>query len=104
MEDMRQKAIRGVIAKLCGQVVDFVLRIASLVILARLLSPQDFGLVAMVTAFTSLYGVFMVGFSMATTQKASITDEQTSALFWIGILTGSILALFCVLIAPILAK
>jgi O-antigen/teichoic acid export membrane protein len=103
MQDMKRRAVRGIIAKLCGQGLDFVVRIISLVILARLLSPQDFGLVAMVTAFTSLYGVFMAGFSMATIQKASITNEQLSTLFWVGMLSGTVLALLCAIAAPVLA-
>ena len=100
MEDLKQKTIRGGIARLCGQALDFVLRIASLIILARLLDPKDFGLVSMVTVVTSFYGLSLSGLAAPIIQSASITDEQLSTLFWINMLIGTALALLCVLTAP----
>lgn len=105
MKDLRQKTIRGGVAKLCGQAINFALRVASLVILARLLDPTDFGLVAMVTAVTGLYGIFSsAGLSMATVQRPTVTNEQLSTLFWINILVGALLALLCFLTAPLLVS
>ena len=105
MEDLKGKTIRGGFAKLCGQAASFVLRFVSLVIMARLLDPKDFGLVAMVTAVTGLYGLFTsAGLSTATIQSPTITNEQLSTLFWINILVGTILAFLCLLTAPVLVK
>jgi O-antigen/teichoic acid export membrane protein len=105
MKDLKQRTIRGGLAKLCGQGANFVLRFASLVIMARLLDPTDFGLVAMVTAVTGLYGVFASsGLSTATIQTSTVTNEQLSTLFWINMLIGTILAFLCVLTAPMLVK
>ena len=105
MKDLNQRTIRGGFAKLCGEVVGFVLRMASLVIMARLLDPRDFGLVAMVTAVTGVYGLFIsAGLSTATVQRQAITDEQISTLFWINILVGAVLALLCLLTAPMLVR
>ena len=90
VKDLKQRTIRGGFAKICGEAVGFVLRMASLVILARLLDPTDFGLVAMVTAITGVYGLFTdAGLSTATVQRQTITDEQISNLFWINILVGT---------------
>ena len=73
--------------------------------MARLLDPIDFGLVAMVTAVTGLYGVFASsGLSAATVQTPTLTNEQLSTLFWINILIGTILASLCLLTAPVLVK
>ena len=84
MKDLKRSAIRGGFAKLISQAVSFSLRVAYLVIMARLLDPKDFGLVAMVTSVTGLYGLFSsAGLSVASIQKASITNEQISTLFWI---------------------
>ena len=92
-------------AKLCGQAADVMIRAASLVIMSRLLDPKDFGLVAMVTVVTGLYGLFITaGLSEATVQAPAITDRQLSLLFWINIAVGIVLALACVLSAPILVK
>ena len=54
MKDLKEKAIRGGLARLCAQGANFVLRLVSLMVLARLLAPKDFGLVGMVTAFTGV--------------------------------------------------
>jgi PST family polysaccharide transporter len=85
--------------------VGSVLRLISLVVLARLLDPTDFGLVAMVTAITGVYGLFTdAGLSTATIQRQTITDEQISSLFWINMLVGSVLALFCLITAPLIVR
>jgi hypothetical protein len=49
-EDLKGKALRGGLVTVCAQAVKLVLRTGSLIVLARLLSPKDFGLVGMVTA------------------------------------------------------
>ena len=105
MKDLKRRTIRGGLAKLCGQAVNFFLRIAYLVIMARLLNPKDFGLVAMVTSVTGLYGLFTsAGLSVASIQRPSITDEQISTLFWINIVAGTLLAFLCLLTAPVLVR
>jgi PST family polysaccharide transporter len=92
-------------AKLFGQAVNFVLRILFVAVMARLLDPEDFGLVAMVTVITGFYGLFTeAGLSTATIQRAEITNEQTSTLFWINLLVGVLLALLCLLTAPVVAR
>ena len=103
MDELRKKAIRGGFAKVCAQTVNFVVRLVFIVILARLLDPADFGLVAMVTAVTGLYRVFTsAGLADAVTQTTNISDRQLSALFWCNILFGMLLSLICLLTAPIL--
>jgi O-antigen/teichoic acid export membrane protein len=103
VENLRQKTIQGGFVKLMGQGANFVLRIAFIAVMARLLDPKDFGLVAMVTAITGIYDLFTTaGLSVATVQKDSITDDQISTLFWINVLIGVILALLCVASAPFL--
>ena len=72
-----------------------------MIVAARLLKPEDFGLVAMVTSFTAVLDLFSTaGLSSASVQKSSITNEQISTLFWINILLGAMLGILCVLIAP----
>ena len=55
MEDLKTRAIRGGVAKLFGQVANFIVRLCFIVVMARLLDPAEFGLIAMVTAVTGLY-------------------------------------------------
>lgn len=104
MKDLKQKTIQGGIARLCAQVASFALRLGSLMILARLLGPKDYGLVGMVTAFTGILSLFRdFGLSSAAVQRATVTDEQISTLFWINILVGAVLTLVTAALAPALA-
>jgi O-antigen/teichoic acid export membrane protein len=104
MKDLKQKAIRGGFAKACAQGGTFAIRLLSVMVLARLLDPKDFGLVGMVTAVIGVLGLFReFGLSTATVQRASVTDEQLSTLFWINLLVGAILCLLAIASAPFLA-
>jgi len=105
MKDLKERTLRGGIAKLFAQGANFFLRVGSLMVLARLLDPADFGLVGMVTAVTGVFSLFKdAGLSMATVQRDTITNEQVSTLFWINILVGAVLGLLSLAIAPILAS
>jgi PST family polysaccharide transporter len=103
VQDLKQRVVRGGLARLFGQGANLALRLGFTAVMARLLHPEDFGLVAMVVAVTGVYDLFTsAGLSLATVQRASISREQISNLFWINILVGSTLCLICVATAPIL--
>jgi O-antigen/teichoic acid export membrane protein len=102
--DLKRSATRGAFFSIAGQLASFVLRTGSMVIMARLLTPKDFGLVGMVAAVTGFLGLFRdLGLSMATIQRSSVTREQTSTLFWINLAAGGILTLLCACLGPVLA-
>jgi PST family polysaccharide transporter len=104
MKDLKQRTIRGGLARLCAQGANFFIRLCSLMVLARLLGPKDFGLVGMVTAFTGILTLFRdFGLSSAAIQRTHVTDEQISTLFWINIFVGMLLGLLAVAGAPIIA-
>jgi len=87
-----------------SQVAKLVIQIGSTAILARLLMPADFGLVAMVAAITGLLGTFGdLGLSSATIQRAEITHEQVSTLFWINIGVSLLIAVVVAALAPAIA-
>jgi PST family polysaccharide transporter len=103
MKDLKERTVRGGIAKVTSQAASFVLRLGSLMVMARLLAPEEFGLVAMVGAVTGVFNLFKdAGLSMATVQRPSITDDQISTLFWINLLVGGILAIASIALAPVL--
>ncbi len=104
MKDLKDRIIRGGFAKVCGQAANFILRMGSLMVLGRLLSPKEFGLVGMVTAIVGVLNLFKdFGLSTATIQRTSVTEQQTSTLFWINIAVGTILGLLSLAIAPAVA-
>jgi PST family polysaccharide transporter len=103
VHDIKGMALRGGLARLFGQVATSGLRLGFVVVLARLLEPGDFGLVAMVTAVTAVLELFStLGLSSAAIQKATISEQQMSTLFWINLAIGLLLGLLCVAIAPLL--
>ena len=104
MEDLKRKTIQGGLAKICGQIANLALSLGYLVIMARLLDRQDFGLFAMVLVVTGVYGLFSTaGLSAVTVQRETITHQQVSTLFWVNVLVGTILALACLATAPALS-
>lgn len=65
------------------------LQTVTLLILARLLEPDDFGLLAMVVLVTGLAGlVSTMGLSEALIQRAETSDEQLSSLYWANLALG----------------
>ena len=102
--DLKRKTARGALMSVVGQGASFFLRTGSMVVIARLVTPEQFGMVGMVTAVTGFLALFRdAGLSTATVQRASITHEQTSTLFWINVAVGGFLAALCVAMAPVLS-
>jgi len=80
------------------------MRTGSMMILARILLPADYGLVGMTTAFTGFLGLFRdAGLATASVQRASLTPGQASTLFWVNLAVGLALGALCAAIAPALA-
>jgi O-antigen/teichoic acid export membrane protein len=87
-----------------AQIFKFSLNLISNTVLARLLTPQDYGLIGMVTAVTGFVLLFKdLGLSMATVQKDEISHQQVSNLFWINLALGVVTALITIAIAPVIA-
>ena len=104
MKDLKQRSVRGGVAKAVAQGLTFVLRIGAIALLARLLEPREFGLVNMVTAVTGVLAILKdAGLSLATVQREQVSHEQHSAVFWLNVAFGGLLALVCVGAAPAVA-
>lgn len=102
--DLKSRSVRGGAVTFIGQGTKFFLQLGSTMVLARILTPQDFGLVAMVAAVTGFIMVFKdMGLSMATVQKAEINHDQVSTLFWINVVISSALMLITMALAPAVA-
>jgi len=102
--ELKEKTIRGGSAKVCATSASLLLRLGSLIVLARLLDPRDFGLVGMVTALTGVLSLFRdFGLSAASVQRGTVTKEQTSTLFWINVAVGAALTGIGLLAAPLVS-
>lgn len=75
------------------QLAQQVLRLGTTMILARLISPYDYGLLGMVFTITTFMGVFAdLGLSQATVQRTELSYAQISNLFWVNLGFGAFLA------------
>jgi PST family polysaccharide transporter len=82
----------------------YVLSIASTAVLARLLSPTDYGLMGMVSTITVLgQAISDFGLSWATVQRERLTRDQVDALFLINCIFGLFLTFLCFLSASYIA-
>lgn len=85
-------------AERCGaQGVSFVVSL----VLARLLTPNDYGTVALMTVFISILSVFIdSGFSSALIQKKGADDLDFSSIFYFNLTSCSVLYLILFFAAP----
>ena len=74
-------------------------------VLARLLAPEQFGLIAMVTVFITISNVLIdAGFSRALIQRKKLTDLDVTSVFYFNLLVSILLALFLYAVAPAIAQ
>jgi PST family polysaccharide transporter len=80
-------------------------QIASVTLLARLLSPSDYGLLAIAMVFTNFAGLFRdFGTGSALIQKAAITDGIKTAVFWLNIMLGLLIGVVLMGASPWVAS
>ncbi|MFE3999791.1 lipopolysaccharide biosynthesis protein [Nocardioides sp. YIM B13467] len=99
-----RSAARGGMVVLGGQGVRILVQIASVAVLSRLLTPRDYGLVAMVLAVVAVAEIFRdFGLSTAAIQAKVLTRAQQSNLWWLNTALGVGLALVVIAAAPLVA-
>lgn len=87
-----------------AQLAAILVQITSLIVLSRLLPPEDFGVIAMITALTSFVALFRdMGLSTASIQANGISHEQASALFWLNAAVGLALTIVVAALSPAVA-
>ncbi|MCW4385452.1 lipopolysaccharide biosynthesis protein [Salinibacterium sp. SYSU T00001] len=98
------RAARGAGVTLGGQLLRILIQIASVAVLARLLAPSDYGLVAMVAAIIGVGTILRdFGLSSAAIQSRDLTARQRDILWWINTGIGLALAVAVYLAAPLVA-
>jgi PST family polysaccharide transporter len=104
-QDLKKRSVHGGLLILGSQGAKFVIKFGSAIIVARLLTPADFGMVAMVSPILGFLSTFNdLGFGQAIVQSTEITRKQLSALFWRNMIISVGLAALLSLIAPLAAK
>ena len=102
IHDLKSRSIKGTFLFAGARVFNTLIQIGSTAILARLISPENFGLVAMVLVGLELLMNFRdAGLPTATIQRKTIDQSQVSALFWLNVLLGFSLAIIMYFLAPV---
>lgn len=102
--EWRRRSVQGTIATMLAQGLRLAVQLGSQVLLVRLLTPADFGLVAMVAPIVGVAQLFgRMGLLEAVVQRPSISRAELSALFWINVAIGAGMALVLILAAPAVA-
>lgn len=102
--NLKSKTIRGGAVTFIAQGMKVSLSVGSTMLLARLLTPGDFGLISMVTGVTGFVEAFKdAGLSLATIQREHINQQQVSTLFWINVGLSAFLMAVVLALSPALA-
>src|SRR6266481_446522 len=102
--DLGRLALRGGLVSVAMQYSNGVLQIVSAIVLARLLAPEDFGLVAIVTVLTS-FAPWLIDFGLgdATTQRSKITRNKVTSVLWVRSGIGLAIAVIVAACSPLIA-
>ena len=100
-KEVKQKSVKAGVANLASQTLSLSITLVRAAILARLLSPDDYGVFTMVIIIISFALIFKdLGLSTATIREKEITHEQVSNLFWINTLLGFLSMVVVIVLAP----
>ena len=92
--NLAQSAGRGVAITIVAQIARLAIQLTSVVVLSRLLTPTDYGLVAIVLVVIAFGETFRdFGLSSASIQAKTLSRDQRSNLFWINAGIGAVLGL-----------
>jgi PST family polysaccharide transporter len=102
--DLGGRTARGGAVTITSHLLRFVVTIAATSVMARLLSPTDYGLIGMVAFFINFVAMFKdLGLSIATIQKSEVSNDQVSTLFWVSVAFSVAIALITIALAPLIA-
>jgi O-antigen/teichoic acid export membrane protein len=104
MDNLRQRTLSGLFWSLTERVGLRMIQFLPTILLARLLTPEQFGLMGMLAFFIALAQTFLdSGFGAALIQKRDATYTDECSIFYFNILVGGIAALISFCIAPLIA-
>ena len=103
--NLKKSATSGIKWSTASRVGQQGIQFITLTIFARLLQPEDFGLMASAMVIIGFINVFRdLGIPAAIIQRQEITDDLFSSLFWLSVITGVILMIGLILVSPLLAE
>ncbi len=101
---LRRHAIRQTSLTVGGRLAQTLLQLIATMILARLLVPSDYGLIAMVAVLIAFVTLIRdVGLTQAMAQSPDLSADQANGLFWTSTAVTGVLVIGTVAVAPLLA-
>ena len=105
VESLKEKTATGLFWSGINNGVQQLLGLAFGILLARLLSPGDYGMVGMLSIFTAMAALLQdSGFTIALINKKKITDNDYNAVFWFSLSMGCLLYVILFFSAPLIAR
>jgi PST family polysaccharide transporter len=102
--NLKTRTVRSIGWSASAQIAQLLMQVLITAILARLLTPSDFGLIAMVAVFSAFVAVFSnFGLTSAIIQKKEVSDETLSSTFWVNVGLGALLTIALAASAPLVA-
>ena len=104
VESLKNKTVKGIAWSGTDNVIQFSITFLISIILARLLSPNDYGLIGIVNIFISVCTVVINGgFSTALLRKKKINNDDYNTAFVVNLTLSLILYVLVFLLAPFVA-
>jgi O-antigen/teichoic acid export membrane protein len=98
------RTARGGAVAVTNQALKFFISLGATAVMARLLTPQDYGLIGMVAFVTGFVSTYKdLGLSAATIQRPEISSDQISTLFWVNVALSVGITILTILIAPLVS-
>ena len=105
MSELKNKSVDGIIWNLMEKYGIQIVKLTLGIVLARLLTPSDYGLISMVTVFFVIANVFIDGgFALAYIQKKDATDIDASTIFFFNLFVSSLAYGLLWVVAPMIAN
>ena len=104
IEKIREHALKGMMWSGLSEGLSQLFRFVITLILARLLVPQDFGIIGMASIFIGILLTFnQLGLAAGIIQRKSLTSEHINASFWAGIAIGVFFCVFTLVVSSLVA-
>ena len=102
---LKNKVISGMIWSSIGQFSSLAVTLISNIVLARLLTPDDYGAIGMLAIFLSISLAFVNGgFTMALIQKKDIKEIDYTTIFWWNLIVSVFFVCLLFFLAPVIAN
>lgn len=103
-KNIKEQAIQSGGNVLLFRIVDYFIQMIGTILLARILTPTDFGLVAMVVVITDFFLVVQdMSLTEATIQQKNINHAEISTMFWVNLLFGIGIAIVVSVLSPVIS-